>query len=176
MGNILLSDGTRVTLRPVQPDDALPTQEMHQRLSLVNIFYRYLRPHRPAPEEIEHLCRLNENEGAAFVAVLETRPTRVVGLAYYLLEPQHPDLTTEMAILIEDNFQGLGLGYGLFQLLREKAETQHVQAFKLLLHPNNRQMMRLIQRTGLPFVEKMVHGVREVQLFLEPALVLEPAG
>jgi acetyltransferase len=175
METILLSDGTRVTLRPIQPDDALPTQEMHQRLSLVNIFYRYLRPHRPAPEEIERLCRLNENEGAAFVAALETGSKMVVGLGYYLLEPQRQDLAAELAILIEDNFQGLGLGRGLFQLLREKAESQHVQAFKLALHPNNRQMMRLVQGTGLPFAEKMVHGVREVQLFLEPNLVPEPA-
>ncbi|MCL4303785.1 MAG: GNAT family N-acetyltransferase [Anaerolineae bacterium] len=175
MGNILLSDGTRVTLRPVQPDDALLTQEMHQRLSLVNIFYRYLRPHRPAPEEIERLCRLNENEGAAFVAIPETRPKRVVGLAYYRLNPQDQAPTAELAILIEDNFQGLGLGYAFFQRLREKAKAQHVGVFKLVLHPNNRQMMRLVQRTGLPFVEEMVHGVREVQLFLEPAVVLEPA-
>jgi RimJ/RimL family protein N-acetyltransferase len=148
---------------------------MHQRLSLVSIFYRYLRPHRPAPEEIERLCRLNENEGAAFVAALETKPNMIIGLAYYLLEPQHPDLTADLAILIEDNFQGLGLGYAFFQRLREKAATQHVQAFKLVLHPNNRQMMRLVQRTGLPFTEEMVHGVREVQLLLEPDLVPEPA-
>jgi acetyltransferase len=148
---------------------------MHQRLSLVSIFYRYLRSHRPPLEEIERLCRLNENEGAAFVAALETGSKTVVGLGYYLLEPQHQDLAAELAILIEDNFQGLGLGRGLFKLLREKAETQHVQAFKLVLHPANRQMMRLIQGTGLPFVEKMVHGVREVRLLLEPSLVPEPA-
>jgi RimJ/RimL family protein N-acetyltransferase len=146
---------------------------MHQRLSLVSIFYRYLRSHRPPLEEIERLCRLSENEGAAFVAALATRPKMVIGLAYYRLDPQSRDLTAELAILIEDNFQGLGLGYTLFQRLREKAETRHVQAFKLVLHPNNRQMMRLIQRTGLPFVEKMDHGVREVHLLLEPDLVPE---
>jgi RimJ/RimL family protein N-acetyltransferase len=148
---------------------------MHQRLSLVSIFYHYLRPHRPSLEEIERLCQLNDNGGVAFVATLETAPEIVIGLAYYRLEPQHPDLTADLAILIEDNFHGLGLGRGLFQRLREKAERQHVRAFKLVLHPANRQMMGLIQRIGLPFSEEVVHGVREVHLFLEPDLVPEPA-
>jgi RimJ/RimL family protein N-acetyltransferase len=171
---IRLNDGTPVTIRPIRPADAILIHDMHRRLSLNSIYYRYLRPRRPTFEEIQQLCQLRHDKGAAFVAEIEIPQRLVIGLGHYVIEEKSGQLTAEPALLIEDKFQGQGLGRVLSQHLIKKALAQQIRTFNISIHPGNRRMMQIIQRSGLPFESKTTYGIGEVRLQLAPEPVQQP--
>jgi GNAT superfamily N-acetyltransferase len=160
-------DLSLAVIRPAKLSDTALIEAMHRRLSLESMYYRYLRPYTPSPAEIEQVCQLDESNGAAFVIALPGSPERILGLGYYIIQgsPQAP--IADPAILIEDEFQGLGLGKLLFQQMGQHARSQGVRAFLMLIHLANQRMMSLIRRSGFPFQEgKMDLGAREMQVLL----------
>lgn len=171
---IQLANGVVVTLRPFHPRDVVAILEMHRRSSMTSLFYRYLRSYHPTFEEIQRLYQLDEENGSTFVAVVEFPWETVIGLAaYYIIDKPPQSVTAEPAFLIEDRFQGQGLGRVLFNRLIRHALGQGIDAFNFYIEPGNKRMMHVIQRSGLPFEEKIVAGTRQVQMQLnsEPDMV-----
>jgi GNAT superfamily N-acetyltransferase len=156
-----------VRVRPAYPGDAALLQEMHERLSTASVELRYLRPYQPKLEDSQCVSQLDKDEGAAYVAVVEAPSETIVGYAYYVLAPG--SLTAEPAIVVEDRFQGQGIGRMLAERLYQRALEQHIVAFDALIHPSNDTVMYLIRRLGLPFKSQFAYGLREVRIWLDPA-------
>ncbi len=140
-----------VTVRPIQPGDADLINEMHQRLSPDSIYYRYLQARIPSIAEIEQVCRLDPAKGAGFVATAQRGAEIIVGVAYYVREPQAEGPTAEPGILIEDQFQGQGIGRRLWQQLHEHAKANQIRWLRVLFNPNNYRVLRLLQESGFAY-------------------------
>lgn len=145
---------TAVTIRLARPEDVPSVLAMHQRLSSNSLYLRYLVPYLPdyVPAHLRDICRLSPQQGAALVAVYETQ---VIGFGYYVIKPEQPD-TAEPALLIEDKFQGRGIGGWLLNRLIATARAQGVYYFDALAHSGNRPMLHLLRRSGQP-----VHSRRD---------------
>jgi GNAT superfamily N-acetyltransferase len=165
---IKINGGTVALVRNVLPGDCSSIEEMHQRLSPATLYWRYLRPYSPTPADIQRICRLEE-DGNALVAVLEMHRPVVIGVAHYAIADRWGGRTAEPAILVEDRYQGRGVGKLLFQRLVEQAQARGVYEFHLYTHPANQPMMRLIQNSGYPYRESMAYGTCEVKMLLLPA-------
>ena len=165
----LLKDNTNVNIRPLRSDDIPLLQEMHRRLSPGSVYYRYLRAYTPTLHDWQQICQLQEQkQGAALVAATAEPWEKIMGLAYYVINPAYRQ-TAEPAILVEDRFQGLGLGRILFHQLSRLAQSNHVHTFDALVHAGNQAILRLIQGTGYPFTTELAYGTREVRISLQPA-------
>ena len=181
-----LSDGTTVTVRPIRPQDAPLLQAMHERLSPTSVQLRYLRPYTPSFEELEKLCHLSEDEGAAYVAtvgvekspseavdetteeMIEETDEMIVGIAYYIIEKEGEKMA-EPAFLIEDRFQGQGIGHLLFRHLIQHAQAKGMHQFKAHVHPSNTAMMQIFRKGGYPLEATYAYGENEVQIQLDAA-------
>jgi RimJ/RimL family protein N-acetyltransferase len=164
-----LANGVTITLRPFHPRDVVSILEMHQRSSMTSLFYRYLRSYHPTFEELQRLYQLGEEKGITFVAVVEFPWETVVGVAtYYIIDKTPQSVTAEPAFLIEDRFQGQGLGKALFAHLARHALDRGISIFQFHIEPGNRRMMRIIRNTELPFEEKLAYGTRQVRMQLNP--------
>jgi RimJ/RimL family protein N-acetyltransferase len=164
---IQLADGTAVTLRPMQPTDVTAILEMHDRLLSDTIYYRYLHPYKPTFEELDHLARLDRAMGAAFVAVIkEDEKDRVIGLGFYQTEAQNRTIG-QPAFLVEDEYQNRGVGWALAGLVIQHARTSGLQVLDALIHYANRKMMRLIEKSGVPYKAKLSYGACEVRISLQ---------
>ncbi|MCL4858370.1 MAG: GNAT family N-acetyltransferase [Caldilineaceae bacterium] len=167
--NIRLAEAATLSIRPAQPSDTPLIAAMHERLSPTTLYLRYLRPYRPSPEEIEQMCRLSPTQGAAAVAVVErpsvAAPPQVVGFAYYLVDAA-TNSAGEPAFLVEDRFQGYGLGRLLFQQLSRLALAQGLLRWRLLVEAGNERMLRLIRHSGLPYQSHISYGTVEIDLML----------
>jgi GNAT superfamily N-acetyltransferase len=143
---------TAVTIRPVRPEDMQSILEMHQRLSSNSLYLRYLVPYLPdyIPAHLRDICTLSADQGAALVATIGAQ---VIGLGYYMIKPEQPD-TAEPALLIEDRFQGQGIGSRLLHRLMMTARNQGVRFFDALTHSSNRPMLHLLRRNGRPIHSK----------------------
>lgn len=164
---VTLNDGTVVVVRPIRPDDVLLLLDMHRRLSSTSIHYRYLRSYKPTFEDMHRISHIQDDEGAALVATLEASQETAIGLAYYVVDKQQPG-TAEPAIVIEDRFQGQGLGRILMQHLTQSALARDICAFNALIDPTNERIMHIIQGSGLRFERKMDYGGQEVRVLLNP--------
>lgn len=159
-----LRDGTVVLVRPARAGDARAIVEMHERLSADSVYYRYLRPYTPILEEIERICRLGDDEGAAYVATPRHDSNHVIGVAYYLIYPDRQPLTAEPAVLVEDQFQNRGLGRILLLRLGQEARAQGICMFETVVHPANRRITHIMQRIGVDHRPRFDHGVLEIRV------------
>lgn len=165
---IRLRDRTPVTLRLMHPDDAPLLLDMHHRLSEASLYFRYLRYRLPTLEQLAKLTQMTPDAGMGIVATLETPAEIIIGHAYYVIEAD--DRTTaEPAVLVEDQFQGRGLGRGLLDALSHIAWEQGIEVFNALVHPSNEQLLGVVRRSGLPFQSKYAYGMREVHVRLDPS-------
>lgn len=139
-------DGTRVRLRPIRPEDAPRLQALHARLSRETIYQRFFgaTPRLPTPwarflAEVDYRGRL--------ALVLERGPAtdpELIGVGRY--EPTTEPDTAEVAFVIEDRWQGKGLGTVLFTALLTAARERGIRRFRADVLADNRRMLDLITR------------------------------
>jgi len=150
---------------PVRTDDAPLLYEIHQRLLPNTLFYRYLRPYRPTLAEMENVASLQGSDGMAFVATQAITREEIAGVAYYVVDRNQRG-TAEPAILVEDRFQGQGIGSRLFRCLSRQALANSIHTFQAIAHPANVAVTRLLQGSGFPVEEKLAYGAREMRILL----------
>lgn len=149
-----------IDVRPLVAGDADLIDAMHQRLSPESVYYRYLQYRKPTATEIAAVCRLAPAQGLGFVAVAGAEAV-IVGLAYYVREVREKEPTAEPAILVEDGFQGQGIGRRLWQTLQQQAQQDGLRWLRVLSHPQNQRLAGLVQGGGLPYVANANGGLRE---------------
>jgi GNAT superfamily N-acetyltransferase len=176
----VLPSGVNVSVRPARPGDIQAIIDMHERLSRTSIYYRYLRPRAPSDEDIDAMCSPDEGEGAVLVATVGEDERTIVGLGQYARDPQRPS-HAEPALLVEDRFQGQGIGNKLFERLIRNAVAHRVRVFDAFIDAQNHRVMRLLKSTGLPYEGLLAHGTRELRLRLDgvrrtETSSVEPAG
>ncbi len=170
---VTLRDETTVLVRPIRPADAPRLQALFARLSPESIFFRFLGSRKELPYvEARGLAEVDYHTRVALVATREQcGEEHVIAVARYdVLGPAEPDVA-EAAIVVEDQYQGQGLGTLLLKRLVAYARTHGVRAFQAAVHHSNAQIIRFIQRSGLPFERMRIEsGVWEfrVKLGLEP--------
>ena len=99
------------------------------------------------------------------VATVKETSERVVAIACYQINQNDPT-TAEPAILVEDSYQGKGLGKQLVIALCKKAIKNKIKVFAAFVDPSNLRIMRLIQNSGLPFERKYTDGMIEIRVIL----------
>lgn len=153
-----LLDGTLVTIRPIEPDDKRLLVEGLRRLSPEAAFKRFLSPKaRFSDAELTYLTEVDGHDHIAYVAVIGdtlVATARVVKTA--------PD-TADIAILVWDEWQGLGLGTWLARRVAEAAAAEGVTRIAGTMFADNRPALRVLKAVSPDFeVDALSHGVREI--------------
>jgi RimJ/RimL family protein N-acetyltransferase len=171
-----LSDGSEIIIRPIRYEDSAALMDMHNRLSRNSLYYRYLGFSKPRQEEIDALCRIRGERGAVLVATLKGSPETVVGIAHYELDSDQGPGVAEPAILVEDRYQGKGLGSLLFHELIRLAQRRGVLKFRAVVHPDNKPSRSLLYKSRYPVEERPDGGViyAEIHLKSRPQVASQP--
>jgi GNAT superfamily N-acetyltransferase len=163
-------DDAAVALRPLRPSDVMLVDEMHRRLSPESLYARYFQYRIPSLDEIAAVCRMRPEQGAGFVATVHKAADMVIGLTYYVREAHGRDHTAEIGILVEDRYQGQGIGRRLWQHLHEYAAANQFRALRVLSDTSNHRMLRLVQGSGFAYRAQTAWGLNEYLVSLgEPA-------
>jgi acetyltransferase len=143
-----LKGGDKVILRAIRPEDAEAEKRLISRLSART---SYLRFHAPVRElTVERLVRYTQidyDREMAFVAIdVSGEHEEIRGISRYT---RNPDGTSaEFGVIVEDAWQGRGLGHVLMQALEDTARARGlVQLIGLVLRDND-EMGLLMQRRG----------------------------
>ena len=152
-----------IIIRAGRPEDEALIWEMHQRLSDDSLYKRYHSPRVPNKEEIARICEIKPENGRLLVAAIPGRRDQIVGMAYYVLSGE----TAEAALLVEDSFQGQGIGKQLFKMLTRQAVAQGIRFFDAYVLPSNRTMLHLLYQMGQLVYDKIDYGAREIRISLK---------
>jgi RimJ/RimL family protein N-acetyltransferase len=160
-----LGDGTELVLRPIRLDDAPKLIALHGRLSPESVYLRFLGP-RPTlpPEEARRLATVDYDRTMAIVA---TQPRgddeAIVGVARYAAVRPDSIEEAEAAVVVEDSFQGRGLGTILMRRLIGHAQSRGVATLSAEITAGNERMLRFIRRSGLPFSQRLEGGSWQIR-------------
>ncbi len=142
-------DLATVVCRPIRPDDALRLVRMFPRLSAETLYRRFFSPVvKPDLERIRYLCEVDHDRREALVALVGDD---VIGVARYDRDPQDPR-QAEVAVLVEDAWQGRGVGRFLMRRLGEVAHRNGVRRFRADVLASNDAPVKLA-RAVAPMVE-----------------------
>ena len=117
------------------------------RLSPRTIQARYLSSAVPLDEERAdlELRRLFDNPAPERTVVLAMFGPEVRGIGEFTVEG---DDQAELGLLVEDAFQGRGIGKGLLRALQRLAAQRGIEAFTGDVGHTNSRMLRLLRATG----------------------------
>lgn len=169
-----LLDGTRLTIRPIRPDDAAGLQAGFQRLSPESVFLRFLETFHMLTDKLARdFADVDYHNKMALVAeIQENGQHNLIGVARYALVGEPDSKLAESAVVVVDEYQGRGLGTLLLDLLVKYARDHGVETFLGTIHHSNAKIMRFVRRSGFPAEKKMVEpGVWEVRVKLEKPTV-----
>jgi len=158
---LTLLDGTTVFARPIAPEDKPLLVDGLRRLSPEATFRRFLSPKvRFSAAELRYLTEVDGHDHIALVAVDAADPDVLIAVARCVRTDAD---TAEMAIVVGDPWQGLGLGRRLARLLADAAAAEGVTRISGTMLADNRPALRLMRGFGAGFDhDAMSHGVREV--------------
>ncbi len=163
---VTLKDGTQVVIRPIRPDDAEELQAAFQRLSMESIYLRFLSVKKElADAEAKQLATVDYTSRMAFVAICaENGRENVIGVARYAMDdPQEPEIA-ESAVVVQDEYQGRGLGTLLLRRLVSYARRQGIRTLRGNMQIGNDRMLNMVRRSGLPHQTRFMDGMWEVSI------------
>ena len=154
-----------VATRPVQPDDDALFRRLWPRLSPDTVYRRFHSPLHGLPAEaVRRLVTVDHDRREAVAAVVGGE---VVGVARYDRSAADPT-TAEFAILVEDAWQGAGLGRQLLTELVELAAVRGITTLTATVQRDNDRVIGLIRRLLPRSTFTADHEVLDVRSPLDP--------
>jgi acetyltransferase len=150
------SDGQKVEIRPIMPEDEPLMTEFTMGLSPDNLYLRYFHAVSASSlithEQLARLTFVDYNREMALVAVrTDPKSHRPQIIAHGQLTKLHGSNDAEFAIQVRDAYQGTGLGTELLNRLLEIARDEGIERVVAEIMPENIGMRRICTKLGFEF-------------------------
>ena len=154
---LTLPDATTVLIRPIAPEDKPLLSAGLRSLSAETAFRRFLSPKVSfSAAELRYLTEVDQIDHVALVAV-DAVFGRLIAVARCV---RVSDDTAELAIVIGDPWQRMGLGRRLLDLLAERTD---VARFSGTMLATNRGAVKLMRGFGTHVDRDVIEsGMREI--------------
>jgi acetyltransferase len=159
-----LRDGTRLRIRPIRPEDAPRLTALYDRLSADTAYQRFFTVMRRLPPDwADHLATVDYERRLALVAErLGDGEPELIGVGRY--ETPASTSVPELAFVVQDGWQGKGLGTILLGDVMRAAEARGFRRFRAYVLADNRRMLDLLARFTEVLESRTDHGVRALLL------------
>jgi RimJ/RimL family protein N-acetyltransferase len=166
-GILVLRDGTSVPVREIRAEDAPALQRLVGRSSERSIELRFFGPMKKLSEEkARRFAEVDGKDRFALVALDPDDEGEIVAVVRY--ERERGTDGAEYAALVEDRFQGRGLGIGLTRRLIEAAKERGIERLHALVLRENSRMLRLLRSLEFPERKRWENGLEHIEIDLRP--------
>jgi acetyltransferase len=143
-----LKDGRTVLLRPIKPEDEPLWLEMFQNFSEESIRYRFFQILKDTPHEVRvRYCNIDYDREIAIVAeISEEGRRKILGVTRLSIDPDGK--SGEIAFILVDKWQGLGLGTKMVDHVIEIAKDIGVETIYAIMLPDNHRAVNLTKKMG----------------------------
>lgn len=164
-GPILLRDGHPAYLRQAQPEDQEKVEALIDRCSAVSQALHFFRDLERDSASIARklISPGNEVPGISLVVTIGSGPTsRVVGIGSSFQRENQK--SAEVAFLVEDAYQGKGIGTLLVERLAMAAAEAGLNYLEAYVMPDNRQMLDVFRDSGFQVERELAEGSWYIRL------------
>jgi RimJ/RimL family protein N-acetyltransferase len=140
--DIVVIDGTALTIRPITIGDAERLGRLFSRLSPQSVHFRFFSPINKPPRAA--LLRLSDVDHLRRDALVALQGDEIVAVARYDGHPGAPE--AEIAVTVEDAWQHRGVGRELAGRLAKLARHRGYQRFVATVLPDNRAALGLLHK------------------------------
>jgi len=160
--NWTLRDGTTVRIRPIRPEDEPMMVRFHKTLSDQTLHFRYFGGltlnYRIAHERLTRICFIDYDREMALVGETTDEAAQTREIIAVARMTRYRDLNqADLAVLVSDAWQNLGLGTQLTRLLMDVARRENIEALIADILPENRIMQRVFKSLGF----RLRHSLEE---------------
>lgn len=168
---VTLKNETPVMLRPVRPEDEPELAALYSRLGPETMYQRFFAVMaRPPPSWAHILTKVDYDRRMAIVAI--GPDSELIAVARYDYDEAAKE--AEIAIVVQDQWQGKGLGTVMMTELLTYATTKGIHRFRAHVLSENRRMLDMLARLGVILERRTERGV--TSLLLEPRARAEPGS
>ncbi|MFD3722399.1 GNAT family N-acetyltransferase [Streptomyces sp. NPDC058674] len=160
---LTLPEGNEITVRRADAADLTAARAMHDRCSERTLSLRYHGPVADADRYLGHL--LSPRFGRTLAAT--TASGKLVALGHLLWDGDE----TEVALLIEDDWQRRGIGSELLRRLIAMAVEARCDSVYAVTQASNTGMVAAMRGLGLPLDYQIEEGTLVITARLDAALV-----
>jgi acetyltransferase len=160
-----LRDGRTVLLRPIRPEDEPAHQELFQRLTPEDIYYRFFNVvHRMTHSQLARFTQIDYDREMAFIATVgnEEGKPETIGVVRAVGDPDNRQ--AEFAIVVRSDQKRMGLGSALLDKIIRYCRGKGTVELTGQALPDNRAVLALATRHG--FEKRRLPGDDVVELRL----------
>ena len=163
---LTLPSGAEIPFRVVRPDDAPALQRLHARCGERTIYLRFFGSMKKLSDEKARYFASTDGVDHFGLVALDPKEQRdeIIAVARYARKPG--DERAEYAVLVEDRWQGEGVGASLTHRLIEEARGNGVSSFYALVKGENKRMLQVFRHLDLPEQERVEDGEKLVEIGL----------
>jgi acetyltransferase len=165
-----MKDGNQVTIRPIRPEDEPLMVRFHETLSDRSVYLRYFGSlslsRRVAHERLLRICFGDYDREMALVAERTdpgTGERRIIAVGR--MNKLHARNEAEVAVLVSDQYQNLGLGNELLRRVVQIARDEKLSQVSAEMLPDNIAMRTIMRRLG--FRVRAGEDLTSLQVFLD---------
>jgi len=164
---MLLEDGTQVFFRPIHPTDEPRMRELFYALSQETLYYRFMARMKAIPrKQIQDFTYIDHRSEVAIVGTIpEAHGDELIAIGRYYL-----DKTTnraEVAFVVQDRWQGKGIGGVLYRHLANIARRNGIAGFTAEVLAENARMQSVFNNSGHNVRTQLVEGVYHYDIDFE---------
>jgi RimJ/RimL family protein N-acetyltransferase len=165
-----LKNGVAVTIRAIRPEDKRRFAEAFRNLESESVYTRFFRHKKElTDEDLKTATEVDFENTVALVVTLRSGEggETIVGAGRYVLydAPGEPR-SAELAFTVEEDYQGQGIAGMILRHLIRIAREKGVQQFEAEVLPENKAMLSVLARSGLPLKQSFEDGVLHLSLSL----------
>jgi acyl-CoA synthetase (NDP forming)/RimJ/RimL family protein N-acetyltransferase len=161
--DIVLRDGSTAHLRPIRADDADALVDFYSQVSEQSKYFRFFAPYPVLSErDVERFTHVDHARRVAFVVL---RGDDIIAVARY---DGLDDREAEVAFLVQDDYQGRGLGQLLLEHLAEAGRERGYERFVAEVLPENSRMIQVFREQGYAVDDDFEDGVLRMVFPIDP--------
>jgi acetyltransferase len=165
-----MKNGQSVVLRPIRPEDEPLLIKLHKALSERTVYLRYFQPlklsQRTAHERLTRICFIDYDREIVLVVEHKSSEDGLIEIIAIgrLSKLRGESNEAELAVLVDDRYQGLGLGTELYRRLIAVARDEKLKCVVSTILAENREMRAICQKLGFHLEADLEDGTVRAEL------------
>jgi len=162
---IQLKNGKSVEFRPLFPSDEFEYRNFFYSLKQETIYYRFFYPIKMFSHEVvqEQYASLDYRKNLSIIGLVPRGGHKeIMAIGTYA---RADDRKAEVAFVVREDFQGMGIAQFLLGMLEEIARDNDYQAFTAVVLNSNRAMLHVFNKR-YPNLKADFLGAGEIELYM----------
>jgi acyl-CoA hydrolase/GNAT superfamily N-acetyltransferase len=156
----------KARFRAIKPSDEEEMRRLFYRFSDQSVYYRYFAPIKTMPHaKMQGYVNIDFSRVMSIVGLVgEPGQGHIIAEARFIRDETGP--YADVAFVVDEQYQGLGIATYLYKLLIRLAKDRGVQYLTADVLATNKGMMKVFEKEEAPVTAKLDHGVYHLTISL----------